>query len=265
MHSLRTRIKGIVTPLHYSGAQGRQRSPATHAISNLAIQDKLLGRSPGAYRVSHHQDAHEIEADRMADSVMRHNGEQAPVRSALSATTQVAGKIQGKSADASLSATASNNTRATTGSGQPLPHSLRHYFEPRFGHDLSQVRIHDDAAAHATAKNLNARAYTQNYHIGFDAGQYNPGSAEGKHLLAHELAHVSQQTDANTIYCETWNVDDSNREIERELVVQLLFENTWTDMWNGTGWTDARKTTFSNGFVSSIENTFNNGGFVIKP
>ena len=68
------------------------------------------------------------------------------------------------------------------------------YFEPRFGRDFSGVRVHTDSRAAASARRLNARAYTLGQDVVFDAGQFAPETQEGRRLLAHELAHVVQQT-----------------------------------------------------------------------
>ncbi len=62
-----------------------------------------------------------------------------------------------------------------------------------FGFDLSRVRIHDGAEAADSAAQLGADAYTAGPHIVFGHGQYDPHSAEGQALLAHELTHVEQQ------------------------------------------------------------------------
>ena len=59
--------------------------------------------------------------------------------------------------------------------------------------DLGQVRVHTDDVAAGAARSLRARAFTVGTHIGFAAGAYQPGSAGGRALLAHELAHVGQQ------------------------------------------------------------------------
>ncbi|ORA28188.1 DUF4157 domain-containing protein [Mycobacterium aquaticum] len=78
-------------------------------------------------------------------------------------------------------------------SGTPLPADLRADMEGRFGHDFGDVRVHNDAAAHASAKSVNAQAYTVGSNIVFDSGRYDPGSDAGKHMIAHELTHVVQQ------------------------------------------------------------------------
>lgn len=78
--------------------------------------------------------------------------------------------------------------------GQPLADSARKTLETGFGHDFSQVRIHDDSKAAESASAVNALAYTVGSHIVFGKGQYSPGTSEGTRLLAHELTHTIQQT-----------------------------------------------------------------------
>jgi hypothetical protein len=77
--------------------------------------------------------------------------------------------------------------------GQPLDLATRALFEPRFGHDFSQVRVHTDAKAAESARAINALAYTTGWDVVFGAGQYTPETSTGRRLLAHELAHVVQQ------------------------------------------------------------------------
>jgi hypothetical protein len=67
------------------------------------------------------------------------------------------------------------------------------FMETRFGHDFSRIRIHADSPAAQTAKDLGARAYAVGSDIVFAAGEYVPGTAQGRRLLAHELAHTIQQ------------------------------------------------------------------------
>jgi outer membrane protein OmpA-like peptidoglycan-associated protein len=81
-------------------------------------------------------------------------------------------------------------------SAAPLDTKTRAFFEPRFGHDFSGVRVHSDAEAAASARAMRANAYTVGQHIAFDTGKYQPGSREGQKLIAHELAHTVQQKDA---------------------------------------------------------------------
>jgi hypothetical protein len=90
-------------------------------------------------------------------------------------------------------ASGEHQAAAPRNQGQPLPASVRSYFEPRFGADFSRVRIHTDATAQQSARSLHALAYTLGDHIVFASGHYSPATTEGKHLLAHELVHVLQQ------------------------------------------------------------------------
>jgi hypothetical protein len=83
---------------------------------------------------------------------------------------------------------------ALTGGGQPLPLSLRTFFEPRFGYDFSYVRVHTDEKAQRSARRVNAHAYTIGNHIVLGRGQLDSSTIEGRRLLAHELTHVIQQS-----------------------------------------------------------------------
>ena len=77
--------------------------------------------------------------------------------------------------------------------GEPLRPASQNFFEERFGHDFSRVRIHSDDRAAQSAKGIHAQAYTTGWHIVFGAGRYSPDTLAGQKLLAHELTHVIQQ------------------------------------------------------------------------
>lgn len=77
--------------------------------------------------------------------------------------------------------------------GQPLDAATRGFFSTRFGHDFANVRVHADAEAAASARSVNALAFTVGRDVVFGAGQYAPGTRAGQELLAHELTHVVQQ------------------------------------------------------------------------
>jgi hypothetical protein len=80
--------------------------------------------------------------------------------------------------------------------GQPLAPATRAAMEPRFGHDFGRVRVHTDARAAASARAVNALAYTVGDDVVFAEGRFAPDAAAGRHLLAHELVHVIQQRGA---------------------------------------------------------------------
>ncbi|MFZ0064054.1 MAG: DUF4157 domain-containing protein [Pyrinomonadaceae bacterium] len=79
--------------------------------------------------------------------------------------------------------------------GQPLDAQTRAYMEPRFGHDFSQVRTYHDDRAAESASSVGALAYTAGKSIVFGKSQYSPGTDDGRRLMAHELAHVAQNSD----------------------------------------------------------------------
>src|SRR5690349_1693021 len=87
-----------------------------------------------------------------------------------------------------VSSGVSSRTRAVLESpGRPLDADSRAYFEPRFGHDFGHVRVHDDAPAAASAEAMGAHAYTLGGHVVLGP------SSQRRAVLAHELAHVTQQ------------------------------------------------------------------------
>jgi hypothetical protein len=77
--------------------------------------------------------------------------------------------------------------------GRPLEADVRTDMEARLGHDFSDVRVHDDSAAAASASAVNAHAYTVGSNVVFQRDRYDPSSQEGRVTLAHELTHVVQQ------------------------------------------------------------------------
>jgi hypothetical protein len=87
-----------------------------------------------------------------------------------------------------------SSPQASTGSrgGRPLEAGTREFFEQRFGADFGGVRVHTDDRATRAARALGASAFTVGRDIAFDSGEYQPGTASGRRLLAHELAHTLQ-------------------------------------------------------------------------
>jgi len=174
------------------------------SVGGLALQPKLaVGRA---------DDDLEREADRVADRVMRapDPGAQAaePRAAPASARLQRAcaaceaedaeageGLLQREADGAEAGGRAAPPiVHETLGSaGEPLDPVARAFMEPRFGRDFSGVRVHTDARASASARAVDALAYTVGEHVVFGAGRYAPATPEGQRLLAHELAHTVQQ------------------------------------------------------------------------
>src|SRR4051812_44968689 len=88
---------------------------------------------------------------------------------------------------------ATRGALAPSAAGRALDPDDRVYFEDRFGEDFSHVRVPPDARHAALADAIGANAFASGDDIAFAPGRYAPGSARGRELLAHELAHVAQQ------------------------------------------------------------------------
>lgn len=158
-------------------------------------------------------DSFEREADRVADQVMRIPAPQSGGH-ALAITPVAAHQAQRKCAECEeeeeggtlqrkenvgveFPAVAPPIVHETVNSlGQPLDATTRAYFEPRFGHDFTRVRLHTDSRAAESARAVNALAFTIGNDIVLGAGQYRPRTTDGNSLLAHELTHVVQQAQA---------------------------------------------------------------------
>jgi hypothetical protein len=82
--------------------------------------------------------------------------------------------------------------RVLNSPGRQLDTATRAFVEPRFGHNFSHVRIHDDQRAMESTRAVNALAYTVGPHIAF-AKQFRPSEPGDLSTLAHELVHVVQQ------------------------------------------------------------------------
>ena len=142
----------------------------------------------------------EHEAEHIADRVMMAKGEDLFLASDplhVGRKSAVGEKESGKTISTTESATREASARAEmrvlNGRGSPLPASQRTFFESRFGHDFTAVRVHSDSRSADLARSVNARAFTLGQDIVFGRGEYRPESGEGARLLAHELAHVVQQ------------------------------------------------------------------------
>lgn len=147
-----------------------------HSMTRLRPPPTPAAR-PGALRLGRTDSPHERAADRCAAQALSGH---------VVAPQRQAGHEGGEGpAPASVQ-------QALHLPGQPLPHGLRRWLEPRLGHDFARVRIHADGAAAASARDVGALAYTVGTDIAFGAGQYAPHTRPGRHLLAHELAHVAQ-------------------------------------------------------------------------
>jgi hypothetical protein len=91
----------------------------------------------------------------------------------------------------------------------------REFFEPRFGADFGGIRLHTDNRSAEMADNLGAQAFTVGNDIVFGSGMYRPESSDGKHLMAHELAHTIQQKGARIFPKSQLKAGEWNSQAER--------------------------------------------------
>jgi len=189
-------------------APGKARSSGTAPAASVLLQRKcacggasasLSGECEACKRkrlqrqlsIGASNDPLEQEADRVADQVLAgtasHEAGRTPPR------------IQRRAGPASAAGgvAPASVERVLAGSGRPLAPSLERDMTRRFGHDFSGVRVHTGADAAQSARAVNAHAYTVGHDIVFDSGRFAPESHEGRRLLAHELTHVVQQTQAD--------------------------------------------------------------------
>ena len=102
----------------------------------------------------------------------------------------------------------SSGIQSLQGGGQPLSGSERGFFEPRFGADFSNVRVHNNMQAANVARSVNARAFTFGQNVVFGAGEYSSDSLAGRKLLAHELMHVVQKNGRTTNFSTGKNYEN---------------------------------------------------------
>lgn len=174
-----------------------QRDLGNQAVQQLFrsghIQAQLAIRSP--------DDPEEREPDNVAHTIMlKHAG----ARCSCSEDEEMCEECQQRQSaptiqrHASTPSTPSQVPRIVSdvlrSPGQPLDAYTRAFFEPRFGHDFSHVRVHTGGEAAASARSINANAYTLGSDIVFGAGQYAPDTPVGDALLAHELVHTIQRS-----------------------------------------------------------------------
>ena len=161
---------------------------------------KLLGKPlQTKLRVNEPGDAYEQEADRVTEQVLRMPD---PAKEAGTSITATAPLVQRKvnANSAGIGTVPPLVYDVLSSPGQPLDATTRAYFEPRFGHDFSQVCVHTDARAAESARAMNALAYTVGPNVVFGVGQYAPKTRVGQQLMAHELTHVVQQGNSPAIF-----------------------------------------------------------------
>ncbi len=177
------------------------RTPATPVPNALTHQAQLrnallrAGVQP-RLEIGAVNDPLEREADAAAERVIRMPSQAAQAnlvqtKASPTSTTQPSPQLE-------------SSLNSLNSGGTPLDATTRAFFEPRFGQDFSQVRLHTDASAAQMAESLNAKAFTLGNDIAFGANQYSGGTLAGRGLLGHELAHVVQQGGGGRVVRGKW-------------------------------------------------------------
>jgi len=171
--------------------------PGVSAPSRIMVRAKLEMTTPG--------DSDEQEAEAMADAVVR----EGKIARSVSAGHSGGGVAMPSQMGGRLS--------ALQGHGSRLYGELKDHMETGFGRDFSDVSLHTDDAAAEMSSSIGARAFTYGSDIYFGRGQFSPDTTAGQHLLAHELAHVSQGTGKVARAPEETEENTSRKEKEKKL------------------------------------------------
>lgn len=181
------------------GLQARLGNQATHALVTRAVSPSIQTAAAEhqskatrlAVKVSKPTDPAEREAEETARKVVRMS--QPPAVKPTTTTTSAKQTAQRSHDGAAPARAALPPAMSGLGAGAPLPAPVRRHMEPRFGAGFGHVRIHTNDAAAKQSTALNAHAFTLGNHIVFGRDKFQPQTARGQELIAHELTHTIQQ------------------------------------------------------------------------
>lgn len=165
-----------------------QQQAGNQAVDML-IQTKLKVGAAG--------DQYEEEADRLANQIMAQTSQTEPIQ--RKAKKKVGSSDVQMKSDANILQSFDANPdiekriRGKSRSGSALPGELRTFMEGKMQASFGDVRVHTDQESASINDSLQSKAFTQGKDIFFNSGQFQPGTHEGKKLIAHELTHVVQQ------------------------------------------------------------------------
>lgn len=209
--------------------QNKQARCAAHGGVVIASTEVRRRRRGASLRVSSPLDRSEREADRIGRRVLANTV--LPTHAMRSHDQDLQRCAGGCRCDETIH---NSNDRVGTdrgsitrsdiagmGAGQALSPDTRRFFEPRFGADLSQVKLHIGSRANDLTGQVGAQAFTYHQHIAFSTGAYQPASRSGRQLLSHELAHVFQQRHSpSQIYRTNGGPVEESSATRRQLVFQ---------------------------------------------
>lgn len=203
---VQTQLQGTPTPSFAPVPRGqlqRQCACGTHTmdggqcaecwkknvgVGGRPLETKLAISEPG--------DVYEQETDRVTEEVISMSPVDANKKQSGSMTLPLVQRHASAGSATGLPEVPPIVNEVLNSPGKPLDDDARSFLELRFGHDFSKVRVHTDGRAVQSAQAVNALAYTVGENVVFASGQYSPQTVAGRHILAHELTHVVQQTAA---------------------------------------------------------------------
>ena len=187
MRSFAPKLSSSPKPVSASAARpNMSRTASTYLnydFGRIPLHPPATQAEQATVAISEPSDESEQQADRLADQVMSEN------RPIDRSNRQV-----GSDTKDPIAASGDYSSRGENA----LEPEDRRFFESRLHHNFADVKIYSDREANRSALALHARAYTTGNTISFAAGEYRPGTAVGRHLLAHELSHVIQQRSVTT-------------------------------------------------------------------
>jgi len=179
----------------------------THASESTVVEHveaPLRAPARDAVVVGSVNDPAEADADRLAERALSlagsYEGANLGARSSGSVRRSASADVDGLAVDSSALVGARSG-------GTALDGDVRAKLEHGFGTDLGAVRVHTGSAAAGIARQISARAFTHGNDVYFGAGEYRPGTADGDHVLAHEVAHTVQNGNAAGVhrFPATWS------------------------------------------------------------
>ncbi len=188
----RKAINSVTTGINNNSIQPGHHfnNMSIYAKPQPVIQAKLTVNKPG--------DEFEVEADAVAEKIMNLHGK--PAEKKNDDSGNISGGItpllqtKANATGTTISPELNNTIMDSKGRGSSIDSNTQSLMSKNFGADFSQVKIHADNEAAEMNNEISARAFTTGHDVYFNKGEYQPASAKGKHLLAHELTHVLQQT-----------------------------------------------------------------------
>ncbi|GAA5521934.1 DUF4157 domain-containing protein [Aliifodinibius salicampi] len=154
-------------------------------------------------------------------------------------------KPRGHTQSGVASSKLSHQLKSKSGNGSRLPEGVQTEMSQKIGANFSGVNIHTDSNAHQMNQQLGARAFTHGRDIYFNEDEYSPTSNSGKHLLAHELTHVVQQTAKNPPNIQRQVAgcnpcpSPPNPDIDVKIRPVLQYSNLGAGHFGSTRWTGA--------------------------